>query len=232
MKQTPKEDHDLLYESLLQLNNVEECRRFMEDLCTVTELKAMRQRIEVAMYLREGMIYQDILKHTGASSATISRVNRCLQYGADGYQTVFAAAGPHLGGEEKAVSHWNETYDALAGCYDDMTEDVNYPGWADFLEKLFSRGKHPVHTVLDLACGTGTMSFLLAARGYELIGGGLLSGDVGDCRRENIGRGRRTAYFSLPTNGKAGPLWDGGCLCLSAGQCKPYNPAGKIAQGI
>ena len=94
MKQTPKEDHDLLYESLLQLNNVEECRRFMEDLCTVTELKAMRQRIEVAMYLREGMIYQVILKHTGASSATISRVNRCLQYGADGYQTVLPRLDP------------------------------------------------------------------------------------------------------------------------------------------
>ena len=94
MKQTPKEDHDLLYESLLQLNNVEECRRFMEDLCTVTELKAMRQRIEVAMYLREGMIYQDILKQTGASSATISRVNRCLQYGADGYQTVLPRLDP------------------------------------------------------------------------------------------------------------------------------------------
>ena len=89
MKQTPKEDHDLLYESLLQLNNVEECRRFMEDLCTVTELKAMRQRIEVAMYLREGMIYQDILKHTGASSATISRVNRSLSYGTGGYAKVF-----------------------------------------------------------------------------------------------------------------------------------------------
>ena len=94
MKQTPKEDHDLLYESLLQLNNVEECRRFMEDLCTVTELKAMRQRIEVAMYLREGMINQDILKHTGASGATISRVNRCLQYGADGYQTVLPRLDP------------------------------------------------------------------------------------------------------------------------------------------
>ena len=94
MKQTPNEYHDLLYESLLQLNNVEECRRFMEDLCTVTELKAMRQRIEVAMYLREGMIYQDILKHTGASSATISRVNRCLQYGADGYQTVLPRLDP------------------------------------------------------------------------------------------------------------------------------------------
>ena len=48
----------------------------------------MEQRLEVAMYLREGMIYQDILARTGASSATISRVNRCLQYGADGYQTV------------------------------------------------------------------------------------------------------------------------------------------------
>ena len=94
MKQTPKEDHDLLYESLLQLNNVEECRRFMEDLCTVTELTAMRQRIEGAMYLREVMIYQDILKHTGASSATISRVNRCLQYGADGYQTVLPRLDP------------------------------------------------------------------------------------------------------------------------------------------
>lgn len=88
MKKTPKEDYELLYESLLQLKSVEECRKFMEDLCTVTELKAMGQRIEVAMYLREGMIYQDILKHTGASSATISRVNRALNYGEDGYKDV------------------------------------------------------------------------------------------------------------------------------------------------
>lgn len=88
MKKSPNESYDLLYESLLQMKDAEECRRFMEDLCTVNELKAMTQRIEVAMYLREGMIYQDILKRTGASSATISRVNRCLQYGAEGYQTV------------------------------------------------------------------------------------------------------------------------------------------------
>lgn len=62
------------------------------------------------------------------------------------------------------------TYDALAGCYDAMTEDVNYPLWADFLEKLFARSSKPIHTVLDLACGTGTMSCLLADRGYEMIG--------------------------------------------------------------
>ena len=90
MKKTPKEDYELLYESLLQLKSVEECRKFMEDLCTVTELKAMGQRIEVAMYLREGMIYQDILKHTGASSATISRVNRSLSYGTGAYAKIFA----------------------------------------------------------------------------------------------------------------------------------------------
>lgn len=62
------------------------------------------------------------------------------------------------------------TYDALAACYDAMTEDVNYPRWADFLEALFERNAHPIHTVLDLACGTGTMSCLLAGRGYEMIG--------------------------------------------------------------
>ena len=94
MKQTGNDEQDLLYESLLQLKNVEECRRFMEDLCTVTELKAMRRLIEVAMYLRDGLIYQDILKRTGASSATISRVNRCLQYGAEGYQTVLPRLDP------------------------------------------------------------------------------------------------------------------------------------------
>lgn len=86
MKRSSKTDHDLLCQSLLQLETVEECRRFLQDLCTVSELKAMEQRLEVAMYLREGMIYQDILKRTGASSATISRVNRCLQYGDGGYE--------------------------------------------------------------------------------------------------------------------------------------------------
>jgi TrpR-related protein YerC/YecD len=103
MKKSPKEDHNLLYESLLQLESAEECRRFLQDLCTVTELKAMEQRIEVAMYLREGMIYQDILKRTGASSATISRVNRCLQYGAEGYQTVLPRLDDYWNEEKKKL---------------------------------------------------------------------------------------------------------------------------------
>ena len=79
---------ELLYESILTLQSVEEVRNFFQDLCTMSELRAMEQRMEVAVLLSDGMIYNDILERTGASSATISRVNRALQYGADGYQTV------------------------------------------------------------------------------------------------------------------------------------------------
>ena len=83
-----KESSDTLYRAIVSLQDVDECRRFFQDLCTVSELKAMEQRMEVAMLLDQGLIYSDILERTGAASATISRVNRCLHYGADGYQAV------------------------------------------------------------------------------------------------------------------------------------------------
>ena len=83
-----KPSSDLLYQALLEIKDREECRRFLQDLCTVSELKAMEQRMEVAMLLDQGLIYSDILERTGASSATISRVNRCLHYGEDGYRTI------------------------------------------------------------------------------------------------------------------------------------------------
>ena len=79
---------ELLYDAILSLKTPEECRAFFQDLCTVAELRAMGQRLEVAQLLDAGLIYNDILQRTGASSATISRVNRALQYGADGYKTV------------------------------------------------------------------------------------------------------------------------------------------------
>ena len=81
-------DHEL-YQAILELQTVEECYNFFVDLCTVSEMKAMEQRYEVAKLLNQGMIYNDILAETGASSATISRVNRSLQYGKDGYAIVF-----------------------------------------------------------------------------------------------------------------------------------------------
>ena len=79
---------DSLYQAIAALNGEEEVRRFLQDLCTVSELKAMEQRMEVALLLDQGLIYSEILERTGASSATISRVNRCLHYGADGYRTI------------------------------------------------------------------------------------------------------------------------------------------------
>lgn len=82
------EHEELLIRAILSLNTAEECQAFFRDLCTVNELKAMAQRLEVAQLLDQGLIYSDILERTGASSATISRVNRALQYGADGYKLI------------------------------------------------------------------------------------------------------------------------------------------------
>lgn len=84
-----KEKNEELYKAILQLKDEEDCYDFFQDLCTVSELRAMEQRFEVATLLSEGMIYNDILERTGASSATISRVNRSLNYGAGGYEKVF-----------------------------------------------------------------------------------------------------------------------------------------------
>ena len=81
-------EHEL-YQAILQLKTPEECYHFFVDLCTVSELKAMEQRFQVARMLSRGMIYHDILEQTGASSATISRVNRSLSLGVGGYDKVF-----------------------------------------------------------------------------------------------------------------------------------------------
>ena len=90
MNKLPKKPrNEKMYQAILSLQNVDECMRFFDDLCTVTELMAMEQRFQVAICLNQGMIYNDILAETGASSATISRVNRSLQYGSDGYAIVF-----------------------------------------------------------------------------------------------------------------------------------------------
>ena len=80
---------DQLFEAILALKNKDECYDFFEDLCTVTELKALSQRIVVAKMLRDNKVYSDIVEQTGASTATISRVNRSLRYGCDGYEKLF-----------------------------------------------------------------------------------------------------------------------------------------------
>lgn len=83
-----KEKNERLYRAILALETEEECYAFFQDLCTIAELRSMEQRYEVATLLNNGLIYNDILERTGASSATISRVNRSLIYGAGGYESV------------------------------------------------------------------------------------------------------------------------------------------------
>lgn len=83
------EHTDFLFKAILSLKSIDECYSFFEDLCTVQELKTISQRLVVAKMLSEKRVYSDIVKQTGASTATISRVNRSLIYGNDGYAMVF-----------------------------------------------------------------------------------------------------------------------------------------------
>ena len=80
---------ELLFQAILSQENMDECYDFFDDLCTVQELKALSQRLQVAQMLSKHIVYSDIVAKTGASTATISRVNRSLNYGCDGYKVVF-----------------------------------------------------------------------------------------------------------------------------------------------
>lgn len=82
------EEMDLLFSAILTLKDIDECYRFFEDVATINEIKALAQRIHVAKLLSEKKTYTEIAEVTGASTATISRVNRCVNYGSDGYNTV------------------------------------------------------------------------------------------------------------------------------------------------
>lgn len=82
------DDLEMLFKAVLELKNIDECYKFFEDIATITELKAISQRIQVANMLKEKKVYTEIAEATGASTATISRVNKCLNYGQGGYNIV------------------------------------------------------------------------------------------------------------------------------------------------
>lgn len=90
MNHPHSEATDNLFRAILTLETVEECYNFFEDACTIKEIIEITQRFEVAALLKQGVNYAQISKETGASTATISRVNKCLTYGSDGYNTVLA----------------------------------------------------------------------------------------------------------------------------------------------
>ena len=87
MSKIQKPEIDRLFSAITKFESVEECSNFFEDICTIKEIQDMSQRLEVARMLNKNMSYAEISKETGASTATISRVNKCLIYGSDGYKT-------------------------------------------------------------------------------------------------------------------------------------------------
>ena len=93
MKPYHNKDMDFLYRGILTLQTREECYAFFEDICTIKELQAMAQRFRVASMLRDNKNYNEIQANTGASSATISRVNKCILYGSGGYATALERMG-------------------------------------------------------------------------------------------------------------------------------------------
>lgn len=83
-----RDDIDELFKAVLSLEDIEDCYRFFEDICTINEIHAISQRLQVAKYLSQKKTYNEIEELTSASTATISRINKCLVYGADGYKRV------------------------------------------------------------------------------------------------------------------------------------------------
>lgn len=88
MSRFDKETVNELYSAILSLQNTEECDKFFEDICTIQELEALSQRLQVAKLLKSGMSYSEVNKQTGASTATICRVGKCINYGNGGYEMV------------------------------------------------------------------------------------------------------------------------------------------------
>ena len=100
-KPLDREPNMALYEHILQLKNLDECYRFFQDLCSVTELRSLEQRFHVALLLNDGKVYTDIMNKTGASTATISRVNRTLHYGHNGFLDVLSRSHPEETSNDK-----------------------------------------------------------------------------------------------------------------------------------
>ena len=96
-------DKDALFQAILSLQTPEECRNFFEDLCTMKEVEDMAQRLTAARLLLDGCTYEQIVRHVAISTATISRINRCIQYGSGGYKTILERVKEQQAEEKKPL---------------------------------------------------------------------------------------------------------------------------------
>lgn len=107
------EEIDCLFDAILSLKSQEECYRFFEDICTIKELQSIAQRLHVARLLREKKTYNDIKEITQASTVTISRINKCLVYGADGYRLILDRLEEKNKPEEENNAEASQTQEGL-----------------------------------------------------------------------------------------------------------------------
>ncbi|MCD7800775.1 MAG: YerC/YecD family TrpR-related protein [Ruminococcus sp.] len=185
---------DNLFKAILCLETIDECYKFFEDLCTVLELKSLSQRLQVAKMLSEHHVYSDIVKQTGASTATISRVNRSLNYGSDGYDIVFKRLALKNGKPKTEIN--NNYYDNFSYYYDDLTKNVNYKKRASYFNNIIERfNGNTSGTLLDLACGTGSISEEMARLGYDVIGTDISEGMLNVAMNKKFNSGLDIQYL-------------------------------------
>lgn len=142
------------------LSSPEEVKMFLQDLCSESELIAIAERLEVAARLKNGQMYSDIASEMDVSSSLIAKVDDVMKRGTGGFE---------LGVEASVVSE--TCYDSFAEVYDALTYDVEYETRVEYITGLMKKFSDiPVSMVLDLACGTGTVSVMLADKGYDVIG--------------------------------------------------------------
>ena len=149
-----------LVDAFANISSPEETEQFLTDLCSDTEVVAIAERLEVAKRLFAGEMYSKIVKDMDVSSSLVSKVDDVMKRGCGGFEKAI-----------KAAEIDNSSYTSFAEVYDSLTYDVEYENRVNYIEKLFKKFSDiPVSMVLDLACGTGTVSVMLSDRGYDVIG--------------------------------------------------------------
>lgn len=149
-----------LINAFTQIDDPVDMNTFLQDLCSDIELVAIAERFAVAKRLKQGEMYSDIAAGMDVSSSLIAKVDDVMKRGKGGFEKGL-----------EVLSNKAESYVSFASLYDSLTYDVDYRARTEYVEELFkSFSDIPVSSVLDLACGTGTVSVLLNDRGYEVIG--------------------------------------------------------------
>lgn len=159
MKKQTK-DIKSLVKAFAAIDNEDDMQRFLSELCSPAELTAISERLDIASRLKKGAMYSDIAAKTDVSSSLIAKIDDIMKRGNGGFELGLKAADSN-----------SEAYGNFAALYDLLTYDVDYESRVKYVIKLIEKFSDiKTHSVLDLACGTGTVTSMLSDLGYEMIG--------------------------------------------------------------